>query len=94
MAIQALSKLLGWVTLVWRSRKGGYVLFDDGTGEIWVREGEDWSRWWRKLSGNQRKFEIEDVDNRSFKDRRPRRNTKNKTQVAGDGSERTPLLGQ
>ncbi|XTI87189.1 hypothetical protein V2W45_1519882 [Cenococcum geophilum] len=36
-----------WVGGVWKARKGGWVQYADGRGEVWVRRGEGWR--WRRL---------------------------------------------
>ena len=37
--------------LALRAKKGGWVAYEDGTGEVWVRKGEGFGRWWRRIRG-------------------------------------------
>lgn len=55
-----MSKCVGWVVWGTRARSGGYVVYEDGRGGVWVREG--WGRWWRRVGGMQREEEVEVVD--------------------------------
>jgi len=32
-------------------------VYGDGSGEIWVRKGDSWGRWWRKLIGKPKEDE-------------------------------------
>jgi hypothetical protein len=49
-----------------RARKGGYVVYPSEEeryqGDVWVRRGETWGKWWRRIRGEQKEFEVEDVD--------------------------------
>jgi hypothetical protein len=56
-------KCIQWATLGGRASKGGYAVYEDGTGGVWVRKSEGWKQWWRRVSGEQKEFEIEEVDN-------------------------------
>jgi hypothetical protein len=31
-------------------------------GEIWVRKSESWGTWWRRVRGEQKEFEFEEID--------------------------------
>ena len=39
---------------MWKARKGGWVQYADGRGEVWVRRGEGWWVWWRRVRGKAR----------------------------------------
>lgn len=45
-----------------QARKSGYVLYADGREGIWVRKGEGWGRWWRRVIGRPREDEILEAD--------------------------------
>jgi hypothetical protein len=45
-----------------RARKGGYVLYEDGRGDVWERKSEGWGKWWRRVRGEEGEFEVVDVD--------------------------------
>ncbi|KAF2191823.1 hypothetical protein K469DRAFT_556602 [Zopfia rhizophila CBS 207.26] len=45
------------VGLALKSRKGGWVVYGDGTGEVWVRKKESWAKWWRRVRGKPREDE-------------------------------------
>ncbi|EUC34931.1 hypothetical protein COCCADRAFT_92176 [Bipolaris zeicola 26-R-13] len=60
LVLYGVSKCVGWVVWGTRARSGGYVVYEDGRGGVWVREG--WGRWWRRVGGMQREEEVEVVD--------------------------------
>ncbi|KAF7568057.1 hypothetical protein PtrM4_126700 [Pyrenophora tritici-repentis] len=62
LVLYGLSKCIGLLRLGARAKKGGYVLYEDGTGEVWVRKSEGWGKWWRRFMGEEKEFEIEEVD--------------------------------
>jgi hypothetical protein len=37
-------------------------MYEDGSGETWLRKSEGWRRWWRRVRGEQKEFEVEEVD--------------------------------
>lgn len=70
------------------------MIHEDGTGEVWVRKGESWGKWWRRARGKEREDEVEIIDD-GAKERswwmwrnvfRPRRLNRSQT------GERRPLL--
>lgn len=91
MVLYGLVKFAKWFGITLRARKGGWVVYEDGTGEVWVRRGEDWSAWWRRWRGRPREDEDLVVDGGNAE--RPRwiwRNIfKRRT---GDAEERRALL--
>jgi hypothetical protein len=53
-----------------QARRGGYVVYpneEQFEGRIWVRKGDSWGRWWKKVRGRQSEDEIEEVDDESTK---------------------------
>ena len=44
-----------------KGSNNGWGQYEDGTGESWVRK-ESWGKWWRRLTGQQKEYEIEEVD--------------------------------
>lgn len=53
-----LSVKLGiWMKAAWKTRRGGWVVYGDGSGEVWVRRREGWREWWRRI---RRKDGVED----------------------------------
>jgi hypothetical protein len=62
LVIYGLSKCISWAILGARASRGGYVIFEDGTGGVWVRKSEGWGKWWRRVRGEQKEFEVEVVD--------------------------------
>lgn len=60
--LYGLAKCIGWVVLGARASRGGYVVYEDGRSGVWVRKGEGWGQWWRRMRGEQREFEVEEVD--------------------------------
>jgi hypothetical protein len=67
LVLYLLLKCIKWIGLGSRARKGGYVVHlnedDQWKGDIWVRKSEGWGRWWRRIRGEQKEFEVEEVDN-------------------------------
>jgi hypothetical protein len=41
---------------------------DEYTGRIWVRRGETWASWWRRVEGEQKEFEVEEIDDGSTRE--------------------------
>jgi len=62
LVLYGLAKCIGLLRLGARARNGGYVLYEDGTGEVWVRKSEGWGKWWRRMMGEEKEFEVEEVD--------------------------------
>lgn len=31
-------------------------------GDLWTRRSENWGKWWRRVRGEQKEFEVEEVD--------------------------------
>lgn len=62
LVLYGLAKCIGLLRLTSRAKKGGYVLYEDGTGEVWVRKSEGWGKWWRRMMGEEKEFEVEEVD--------------------------------
>lgn len=62
LVFYGLLKISSWIGLAARARSGGYVVYEDGSGEVWVRSSESWGKWWRRMKGDQKKFEVEEVD--------------------------------
>jgi hypothetical protein len=81
-----------------RARKGGYVVYpseeEQLKSEIWVRRGESYGMWWRRVRGEQKEFEVEEVD-----DGLPRETGRMwwtgepSQETATRDAERRPLLG-
>ena len=94
VVLYGLVKLAKWIELAARAGKGGWVVYQDGSGEVWARRSESWGTWWRRLRGTPREEEElvldQGTDERSKwvwwtwgKDRKS----------AQEAEERRPLLG-
>ncbi|KAF2844956.1 hypothetical protein T440DRAFT_409117 [Plenodomus tracheiphilus IPT5] len=57
-----LANLFKVIAMALGARTGGYVLYGDGSGEIWVRKSEAWSGWWSRWRREQSGLEVEDSD--------------------------------
>jgi prepilin-type processing-associated H-X9-DG protein len=75
-----------------RARKGGYVLYADGHSEVWERKSEGWGTWWRRARGEEREFEVVDVDNGTRKRGFFWLNTTSGRKNVNGNAERRPLL--
>ncbi|KAL7775926.1 hypothetical protein CFE70_006338 [Pyrenophora teres f. teres 0-1] len=62
LILYGLAKCIGLLRLGARAKRGGYVVYGDGSGEVWVRKSEGWGKWWRRVMGEQKEFEVEEVD--------------------------------
>ncbi|KAF2703418.1 hypothetical protein K504DRAFT_463480 [Pleomassaria siparia CBS 279.74] len=62
VVIYGLVKLLKWIGIGISAQKGGWVVYEDGTGEVWVRRSEGWGRRWRRMRGREREEEEELLD--------------------------------
>jgi hypothetical protein len=60
--LYGLVKCIKWAGLGASASKGGYAVYEDGTGGVWVRKSEGWAKWWRRMRGEQKEFEVEEVD--------------------------------
>jgi hypothetical protein len=45
-----------------KARKGGWEVYADGREGVWVRKGESWGRWWRRVVGRPREDELLEID--------------------------------
>lgn len=59
--IYGLAIVIKWTYLAIKGSNNGWVQYEDGTGEIWVRK-ESWGKWWRRITGQQKEYEVEEVD--------------------------------
>ncbi|KAF2448599.1 hypothetical protein P171DRAFT_452386 [Karstenula rhodostoma CBS 690.94] len=50
------------INFMLNAKKGGWVVYADGRGGIWVRKSKRWERWWRRTIGRLREDEILEVD--------------------------------
>ncbi|PSN74393.1 hypothetical protein BS50DRAFT_567229 [Corynespora cassiicola Philippines] len=62
LVIYGIVKAAKWIGFGARARKGGWVVYGDGSEEVWVRKGEGWAVWWRRIRGSQREEEVLEVD--------------------------------
>jgi hypothetical protein len=81
-----------------RARRGGYVAYpgeeEQLKGDIWVRRGESWGKWWRRVRGERKEFEVEEVDDGSTRETsRMWWNGEATQETATPDAERIPLLG-
>jgi hypothetical protein len=79
-----------------RASKGGYVVYpneEEWKEDVWVRRGESWSKWWWRVNGEQREFEVEEVDDGSTRSTgRMWWGTGRGRKIGFQGAERRPLL--
>lgn len=61
-------------------------------GDIWVRRSESWGRWWRRVNGDQKEFEVEEMDDGTPERGRTWWAGGNNGKIAPHGAERRPLL--
>lgn len=61
LVIYGLANVIRWTYLAIKGSNNGWVQYEDGTGEIWVRK-ESWGKWWRRVTGQQKEYEVEEVD--------------------------------
>ncbi|KAF2646900.1 hypothetical protein P280DRAFT_495124 [Massarina eburnea CBS 473.64] len=92
LALYGVIKAIQGIIFAARARKGGWTVYGDGSEEVWVRKGETWGRRWRRMRGEPRDDEVEELDGgtkeRSWRFWRIWR----KDHLRLDGPERTPLL--
>lgn len=97
LVLYGLVKAIKWIVLAVRARKGGWTVHGDGRQEVWVRRGESWGKWWRKIHGRLSEDEIEDVDEgtseRSWLVWSSRFRRRKVTEVRSEVPEAQPLLG-
>ena len=93
LVLYGLLGLSRWIGLGLRARKGGYVVYEDGSGEVWVRQGEDWGKWWRRVLGEQKEFEVEELDEGTLERARFWWSNGTGRENGPNGTERRPMLG-
>ncbi|EUC47008.1 hypothetical protein COCMIDRAFT_91234 [Bipolaris oryzae ATCC 44560] len=62
LVLYGVSKCVGWVVVGTRARRGGWVVYEDGSSGLWVREREGWGTLWRRVGGRQREEDVLEVD--------------------------------
>jgi hypothetical protein len=66
LVLWLLAKCVKLIGLGVRAQKGGYVVYpgeeERYKEDVWVRRSETWGEWWRRIRGEQKEFEVEDVD--------------------------------
>jgi hypothetical protein len=82
-------KLAKWGVAAWKGWKGGWVIYGDGREGVWVRRGEGWGEWWRRVRGTQRVDEEVVADGEA----RGRRWYLFGGSGSAEGEEERPLLG-
>ncbi|KAF2465219.1 uncharacterized protein BDR25DRAFT_270741 [Lindgomyces ingoldianus] len=55
--LYGLIKVIEWVRNAWKAGKGGWIVYADGSGEVWFRRKESWGRWWRRTRRRSREEE-------------------------------------
>ncbi|KAF2871103.1 hypothetical protein BDV95DRAFT_494640 [Massariosphaeria phaeospora] len=71
LVLYGLVKVAKWGGLASRARTGGWVVYEDRSGEVWVRKAESWGAWWRRMRGKQYEAEVIEVDGDNADERRP-----------------------
>ncbi|KAH7349009.1 hypothetical protein BKA66DRAFT_477104 [Pyrenochaeta sp. MPI-SDFR-AT-0127] len=92
LVLFGLWQLSKWVGLGLRAKNGGWTLYEDGSGEVWVRRGENWAKWWRRMRGEQKEFEVEEVDEGAPRRGRLWWGSGKGRKIGFNGAERRPLL--
>ncbi|CAI6306138.1 unnamed protein product [Periconia digitata] len=86
-------ELISYLNFAMRARRGGWVVYGNGREEVWSRKGENWRRWWRRMRGQIRDDETEELDNGTwerswrFWNGAPKHHP-----IRSNGSETQPLL--
>ncbi|KAF2650493.1 hypothetical protein K491DRAFT_608700 [Lophiostoma macrostomum CBS 122681] len=62
IVLYGLIKLVQGIAFAARARKGGWVVNGDGSEDVWIRRGESWGKWWRRVRGREREEEILMID--------------------------------
>ncbi|KAF1918689.1 hypothetical protein BDU57DRAFT_554132 [Ampelomyces quisqualis] len=69
LVLELISKCVKGIVVGMRARNSGYVVYpneeEQWTGDLWTRRGEGWGRWWRRMNGDQKELEVEEVDDGS-----------------------------
>ncbi|KAF1847743.1 uncharacterized protein K460DRAFT_276371 [Cucurbitaria berberidis CBS 394.84] len=94
LVLYGLFRVSTWVKLGLSARRGGYVIYDDGSEEVWVRKGEGWGAWWKRVRGEQKEFEVEEVHEGTSKRGWIWWGSGKGRNVGVRGAERRPLLAQ
>ncbi|KAF2734643.1 hypothetical protein EJ04DRAFT_436720 [Polyplosphaeria fusca] len=62
LVLYSLIKLIKGCIFAGKAKKGGWIVYGDGSEEVWVRRRESWDRWWRRIRGAPREEEQLVVD--------------------------------
>lgn len=99
LILRLLFKCAKWIIVGPHPRRVGYVVYPNDEepwkGDIWVRRSEGCGNWWRRMRGDQKEFEIEEVADGSLQETR-RMSSRGRSNKRGGGmrsAERRPLLG-
>jgi hypothetical protein len=96
LVLYLLVKCAKWAGLGTRASKGGYVVQpndEQWKEDVWVRQSESWGKWWRRLRGEQKEFEVEEVDQGSTRSTgRMWWGSGRSRKIDFHGAERRPLL--
>ncbi|KAF2023617.1 hypothetical protein EK21DRAFT_105200 [Setomelanomma holmii] len=96
LVLYASFKCAKWCGLGLRARRGGWFVYEEQVvrdEDVWVRKSESWGKWWRRVRGEQKEFEVEEMDEGS--PRETGRTWWRGVRAAGSeirGAERRPLL--
>ncbi|KAF2113598.1 hypothetical protein BDV96DRAFT_496129 [Lophiotrema nucula] len=58
LVLLGLIKCVKGIRFASRAKKGGWVVYGDGSEEVWVRKSGSWGRWWRRVIGRSKEDEI------------------------------------
>ncbi|KAF1833965.1 hypothetical protein BDW02DRAFT_499367 [Decorospora gaudefroyi] len=86
LVLYSLAKCVKWAGRGIRGSKGGYVIREGGSGEVWVRSSEGWTKWWHRTRGKQTDSEVKAMDEGTRKRGSSWWNTRERA------AERRPLL--
>ncbi|KAF1937014.1 hypothetical protein EJ02DRAFT_447718 [Clathrospora elynae] len=95
LVLYGLAKCLKWIRLNVRARKGGFFVREDGSSGVWVRKGERWGVWSRRVKGVMREGDAGEVDDEEVNEDTDKRGLFWwKSRGRRESAERRPLLGR
>ncbi|KAF1962553.1 hypothetical protein CC80DRAFT_512696 [Byssothecium circinans] len=62
LVLYGLIKAIRGIIFASKARNGGWIVYGDGSEAVWTRKSESWGHWWRRMTGQSRDDEVQEID--------------------------------